>query len=110
LAVSLLNNLAAASPTGGGPSCVAASVSTNGARVALVPCLTPVDVFPNNNTTWSVPVAPLTGPLNTFDGKCLDVPNGSTQSFNGVRLQVWDCFPESPHQLFQTVSRQIKFA
>jgi hypothetical protein len=42
--------------------------------VALVPCLTPVDVFPNSNTTWSV----LTGPLNTFDGKCLDMPNGST--------------------------------
>jgi hypothetical protein len=110
LPLSFLNNLAAVSTNGGGPYCVAATANTNAAEVALVACLNSDfhTTFPDGNITWSVPIAPLTGPLKTFDGKCLDVPSGATQ--NGVKLQVWDCFAESPNQLFQTVGKQIKFS
>ncbi|KAJ7865535.1 ricin B lectin domain-containing protein [Mycena leptocephala] len=94
---------------GGGPYCIAAASDTNGAEVALVACLNSDfhTTFPDGNITWSVPVAPLTGPLKTFDGKCLDVPNGSTA--NGVKLQIWDCAPGNTNQLFQTDGGQIKW-
>ncbi|KAK7055577.1 ricin B lectin domain-containing protein [Favolaschia claudopus] len=86
---------------GGGPYCIAAASDTNGAEVALVACLNTDfhTVFPNGNITWNAPEEPLTGPIQTFANKCLDVPNGSTA--NGVKLQVWDCVPGNTNQLFK---------
>jgi hypothetical protein len=93
--------LTLASAFGGGPYCIAAASDTNGGEVALVACLNSDFhiTFPDGNITWIVPVEPLTGPLKTFNNKCLDVPNGSTA--NGVKLQVWDCSPGNTNQLFK---------
>ncbi|KAJ6554375.1 ricin B lectin domain-containing protein [Mycena capillaripes] len=51
------------------------SSDTDGAEVALVACLNSEfhATFPDGNITWSVPIEPLTGPVKTFNNKCLDV-------------------------------------
>jgi hypothetical protein len=53
-------------------------------------------------------VAPLTGQLKTFNNKYLDVRNGSTD--NGVKLQIWTCFPGNTNQIFQNFPSQIGWA
>ncbi|KAF7354293.1 hypothetical protein MVEN_01117600 [Mycena venus] len=80
----------------GGPFCLTAASDTDGAAVTLSVCL---DAVPNGNITWTLPVAPLTGQIKTFNNKCLDVPNGSTA--NGVKLQIWTCTAGNTNQLFQ---------
>ncbi|KAF7373795.1 hypothetical protein MSAN_00591200 [Mycena sanguinolenta] len=88
--------------TSGAAYCITAASDTDGAEVAIAPCLTSGDfhtVFPDGNITWSVPVAPLAGQIKTFGNKCLDVPNGSTA--NGVKLQVWTCVDGNTNQLFK---------
>ncbi|KAJ7258092.1 ricin B lectin domain-containing protein [Mycena haematopus] len=91
----------AASASGGGPYCIAAASNADGAQVSLVSCFNSDfhTTFPQGNITWTVPVYPLVGQIQTFDGKCLDVPNGSTA--NGVKLQIWTCTPGDTNQLFQ---------
>jgi hypothetical protein len=80
--------------------CITAASDTDGAEVAIVGC-NDSDLhttFPKGNYTWSVPVAPFTGQIKTFNNKCLDVPNGSTA--NGVKLQLWTCTPGNTNQIF----------
>jgi hypothetical protein len=87
--------------TGGGPYCIAAASDSDGAEVALVECINSDfhTIYPNGNITWTVPVFPLVGQIQTFSDKCLDVPNGSTT--DGVKLQIWTCTPGDTNQLFQ---------
>jgi hypothetical protein len=97
------------SATGGGPFCITAASDTDGAEVALVGCLNSDfhTTFPNGNITWSLPVAPLTGTITTFNNKCLDVPNGS--NVNGVKLQIWTCAAGNTNQMFQNFNNQIEW-
>ncbi|KAJ7038926.1 ricin B lectin domain-containing protein [Mycena alexandri] len=97
----------------GGPSdpshCIVATSNTDGAEVAIVDCLENAanlnTIFLGGNTTWSYPIAPLSGQYKIFDDKCLDVPNGSTA--NGVKLQIWTCAAGNTNQLFQNKGHQI---
>ncbi|KAJ6460523.1 ricin B lectin domain-containing protein [Mycena sanguinolenta] len=81
--------------------CISAESNQDGAAVAIVPCndVSVNPTFPDGNTTWSVPNAPLTGSISTFSGqKCLDVPNGN--AVNGQTLQIWTCTPGNTNQVF----------
>ncbi|KAJ7358468.1 ricin B lectin domain-containing protein [Mycena albidolilacea] len=95
-----VNNLVA-SNIGFDGFCIAAASNTDGAAVALAGCENANfhDTFPNGNITWIVPVPPLSGPIKTFDNKCIDVPNGS--NVNGVKLQIWTCAEGNTNQLFK---------
>ncbi|KAJ7123658.1 ricin B lectin domain-containing protein [Mycena epipterygia] len=90
-------------------ACISASADEDGASVVIVPCLnsTAGSAFPNN-ITFTVPVSPLSGPITTFNNKCIDVPNGSTT--NGVKLQIWTCFEGNTNQMFRVNSTQIEWA
>ncbi|KAJ6578663.1 ricin B lectin domain-containing protein [Mycena vulgaris] len=94
---------------GGGPYCIAAASDANGAALALVGCLNSDfhTIFPNGNITWLIPIAPLSGALQTFNNKCLDVPKGSTA--NGVKLQIWTCTAGNTNQVFQNHNGQIEW-
>ncbi|KAK7055442.1 ricin B lectin domain-containing protein [Favolaschia claudopus] len=83
----------------GQPFCIGASSNTDGAAVILAGCGIG-NQGPNpsgTNFTWSIPFAPLTGQIRTFDNKCLDVPNGNKA--DGVKLQIWTC-SGGPNQQF----------
>ncbi|KAJ7224014.1 ricin B lectin domain-containing protein [Mycena haematopus] len=79
--------------------CLTAESNEDGAAVAIGLCGDLNPSFPNGNTTWVVPVAPLTGSIATFSGeKCLDVTNGN--AVNGQTLQIWTCTPGNTNQMF----------
>ncbi|KAF9261596.1 hypothetical protein L218DRAFT_961383 [Marasmius fiardii PR-910] len=89
----------------GGPQhltsqCLTASSNSDGAKVALAPCVQSSDTFPNGNYTWVLPAAGSTGQIKTFDGtKCLDVRDGQAGS-NGNLLQIWSCVEGNTNQLW----------
>ncbi|KAJ6465714.1 ricin B lectin domain-containing protein [Mycena sanguinolenta] len=89
------------STSGGGPYCIAAANNADGAKVALVSCYNSDfhTTYPNGSITWTVPVYPSIGQIQTFNNKCLDVPSGSTA--NGVKLQIWTCTAGNQNQLWQ---------
>ncbi|KAJ6454408.1 hypothetical protein C8R45DRAFT_1189577 [Mycena sanguinolenta] len=64
--------------------------------------------FPNDNNTWTMPVAPLTGQIKPFNNKCLDVTGEATA--NGIKLQIWTCAPGNTNQLFTFQRAQIEWA
>jgi hypothetical protein len=54
------------------------------------------------------PLPPATGQaiISTMNGKCMDVDSGRFAA--GTILQVWDCYPNHPNQMFEFVGGQIK--
>ncbi|KAJ7682346.1 ricin B lectin domain-containing protein [Mycena polygramma] len=87
-------------PITGQPFCVGAASNNDGAAVVLLGCgiSNAGTNFPNGNSNWTAPFAPLTGQIKTFDDKCLDVTDGS--NVNGVKLQIWTCATGNTNQLF----------
>ncbi|KAJ6463477.1 ricin B lectin domain-containing protein [Mycena sanguinolenta] len=92
--------------TFGQPLCVGAVDNADGAAVVLSGCgignASPL--FPNANFTWVMPFAPLTGTLQIYDNKCMDVTNGENQ--DGVFLQIWTCVEGSTNQQFRIGSSE----
>ncbi|CAK5270091.1 unnamed protein product [Mycena citricolor] len=90
--------------------CMAAVSNADGAAVVIVGCLeTDFAIeLPNGNITWTAPSQGFTGPITTYDNKCLDVTGGSTA--DGTKLQIWTCTPGNTNQIFTNNGDQLVWA
>ncbi|CAK5270007.1 unnamed protein product [Mycena citricolor] len=107
---SILATVISHSPTDNVAHCIAAESNADGAAVVIAGCVqvSITDQLPNGNNTWTAPTAGFTGPITTYDNKCLDVTDGSAA--NGTKLQIWTCVPGSKNQMFTNNGNQLVWA